>query len=265
MKLEAAIRYFNPTSQVINDSPRDTSPNTFTRADIATALGMAEAKASFGISAYLGKHDVSHQDRIRAIKQLAQYAKQQAPKHVGKAAGKRMAQCMAILAKFAYAEYGGSAASTYLCSCCAGSGFIDDQADNKNRSKTSLNSPCNNPPRNPLACYIDNREKEKRLCKSCDGKGTVSNRCRCNGTGKVLDRKETKIHGYLVIKICKRCAGRGYKRVPASMAYAAISILLPKLTQSTWSRNWKPFYESLILQCKIEENKAKAVFKQITG
>jgi len=176
-----------------------------------------------------------------------------------------LAQCMAILAKFACAEYGGSAASTYLCSCCAGSEFIDDQADNKNRPKTSLNSPCNNPPRNPLACYIDNREREKRLCKSCDGKGTVSNRCRCNGTGKVLDRKETKIHGYLVIKICKRCAGRGYKRVPASITYAAISILLPKLTQSTWSRNWKPFYESLILQCKIEENKAKAVFKQITG
>lgn len=235
MKLEAAIKHFSPKSQIINDSPRSTSSNTLTSSDISAALGIAEAQASFGISAYLGKHGVSNEDRIRAVAQLTQYAKQQAPKHVGKAAGKRLAQCMAILAKLAYTEYSGSAASTYTCSDCRGGGF-----------------------------FIDN-EGMKRLCKPCNGKGSVSNRCRCNGTGKVLDREKTKTNGYLVIKVCKRCAGRGYKRVPASVAYAAISVLLPKLTQSTWSRNWKPFYESLVTKCYVEESKANTVFNEITA
>jgi len=48
------------------------------------------------------------------------------------------------------------------------------------------------------------------------------------------------------------------------VAYKAITALLPELTQSSWSRNWKPFYEALVAKCDIEEGVAASVFNKIT-
>ncbi|MCT8350094.1 antitermination protein, partial [Photorhabdus temperata] len=102
------------------------------------------------------------------------------------------------------------------------------------------------------------------LCSPCNGKGIISNRCRCNGTGKVVDREATKATGAPVIKICERCTGRGYSRVPSSVAYTAIKALLPDLNERTWRRNWKPFYEKLVAKCDIEESRAASEFSKVT-
>ncbi|WP_420704896.1 antitermination protein [Providencia stuartii] len=39
---------------------------------------------------------------------------------------------------------------------------------------------------------------------------------------------------------------------------------MPDLTQSSWSRNWKPFYERLASKCFIEESIAEQAFSKAT-
>ncbi|MEX0447821.1 antitermination protein, partial [Xenorhabdus sp. SGI246] len=90
------------------------------------------------------------------------------------------------------------------------------------------------------------------------------NRCRCKGRGLVLDEEQTALQGIPVHKICPRCSGRGYSKVPSSVAYTAVKALVPALTQSSWSRNWKPFYEKLVSKCYTEESRAEAAFSRVT-
>ncbi|RUT65245.1 hypothetical protein CKG00_01660 [Morganella morganii] len=65
-------------------------------------------------------------------------------------------------------------------------------------------------------------------------------------------------------KYCPKCSGRGYKRVPSSVAYQAIKYLVPDLNERTWRRNRKPFYEGLTGKCHIEESQAESWFEQLT-
>lgn len=102
-------------------------------------------------------------------------------------------------------------------------------------------------------------------CQNCNGKGQLTHRCRCKGRGKVYDEEQSELQGAPVFKDCPKCSGRGYKRVPSSVAYQAIKHLVPDLTQPTWSRNWKPFYEGLIDKCYLEESTAEAVFFRISS
>jgi hypothetical protein len=62
---------------------------------------------------------------------------------------------------------------------------------------------------------------------------------------EVLDRKATKELGAPVFKTCERCSGNG-SVVPSATVHRAILKRLPDLHQSSWSRNWKPFYEGLV-------------------
>lgn len=258
MKLESAMKQFSAKSQMITDSPRATSSDSLKGPDLAAALGMVEARASFGMAAYLGKVGISKEDRIRTVEQLTQFAMKNAPKHVGKASGRRMAQCMVILAKFAYEEYSSSAAATIPCKCCGGRRFITVTrdvvtypgyigADGEEKISPTIKT-----------------EQVRELCQSCNGKGAISIRCRCNGTGKVRDLEKSKRLGVPIEKECERCSGIGYKRTPSTTAYRAITALLPELNERTWRRNWKPFYESLVAKCDIEESYAEDEFQRIT-
>lgn len=203
MRLEAIPKYFSPKSLHISDSPCATHSESLTGTDIMTGLGMTQSKAGFGLSLFLAKTNISEEDKSRAIELLAQYAIRNAPKHVGKAAGRKMALCMMILAKMAYEDYSRSAE-------------------------------------------------------------TPGARCRCNGTGRAVDKEKTKIFKAPVVKVCERCEGRGFKRLPSSVAFNAIKHLLPELPQQTWSRNWKPFYDDLIQQCYKEESCADSIFNFVT-
>ncbi|MEX0447755.1 antitermination protein, partial [Xenorhabdus sp. SGI246] len=90
------------------------------------------------------------------------------------------------------------------------------------------------------------------------------NRCRCKGRGLVLDEEQTALQGIPVHKICPRCSGRGYSKVPSSVAYTAIKAYLPELNERTWRRNWKPFYQKLVEKCYTEEKRAAEVFEAVT-
>ncbi|HEN3601328.1 TPA: antitermination protein [Yersinia enterocolitica] len=253
MKLESAMKQFSAKSQMITDSPRATSSDSLKGPDLAAAMGMVEARASFGMAAYLGKVGISKEDRVRTVEQLTQFAMKNAPKHVGKASGRRMAQCMVILSKFAYEEYSSSAAATATCKHCKGKGLI------YNIQKVIKHPGCGE----KTEAWIK-EEQVGELCNPCNGKGTISIRCRCNGTGKVRDLEKSKRIGAPVDKECERCSGIGYKRTPSTTAYRAITALLPELNERTWRRNWKPFYESLVAKCDIEESHAEDEFQRIT-
>ncbi|MGX1957054.1 antitermination protein [Serratia proteamaculans] len=259
MKLESALKHFSAQGLTITDTPNGTSADRVTGTDVMAALGMVESKASFGMAAFLGKTGISHEDRERAIAELTLHAMRKAPKHVGKVAGRRMARCMQILAALAYEDYSQSAGISVTCHDCNGKGLVDVERDVVTY---------------PGYIGMDGEEKiapmtkrqvVREMCQTCNGKGKIHKRCRnCKGTGKALDRVATKAAGVPVIKDCERCGSKGFSRMPSSVAHRAITALLPELTQSSWSRNWKPFYESLVAKCDIEEGVAASEFQKIT-
>lgn len=173
-------------------------------------LAIAGKDAQFGLHAFLAKHDVSKADKIKTIDALTQYAIKTAPKLVAKAAGSKLAPCMVILAKMAFEEYVRSAGSTGECVKCKGKGML----------------------------Y--NRKQVVKHPGIISKEGVVITE---------LDIRQSELQGVPVFRDCPRCCGRGYKRMPSSVAYNAIKYLIPGLTQPSWSRNRKPFYESLAVWC----------------
>ncbi|QIF94832.1 antitermination protein [Proteus vulgaris] len=258
MKLESALKQFYPKSPMITDTPNCTDPNRMKGMDTAGALGMTEQRAKFGMSAFFAKNDVSEEDKFSTVEQLTQYALKVTPKLVAKSAGNKLGYCLVILAKMAFEDYARSAGSVCECSACVGKGLIYSRKDVvKYQGKTSIDGTVIIEP-------WTEKEHVAELCKTCNGKGKLSYRCRCKGRGKVLDEEQTELQGGVpVFKDCPRCSGRGYKRMPSSVAYQAISKLLPELNERTWRRNWKPFYESLVNKCFIEENRAEQIFIEL--
>ena len=259
MKLESALKQFYPKSPTFSDSSCSTSPDRLKGMDTAGALGMTEQRAKFGVSAFFAKNDVSEKDKFSTVEQLTQYALKVTPRLVAKSAGNKLGYCLVNLAKMAFEDYARSAGSVCECSACAGKGLIYSRKDVvKYQGKTSIDGTVVIEP-------WTEKENVGELCKTCNGKGKLTYRCRCKGRGKVLDEEQTELQGGVpVFKDCPRCAGRGYKRMPSSVAYQAIKHIVPELTQPTWSRNWKPFYEKLISKCFLEESGAEVAFNKIT-
>jgi len=258
MKLENALKQFNPKSQMITNVPPATASDSLSGPDLAACMGMAESQAAFGMGAFLGKNGISTEDAKRTVERLAAYAMQKAGKHVGKVAGRRMAQCMIVLAKMAYAEYCQSAGSSSTCTDCNGAGFNTVEREVvKYAGYIGADGEVKIP-------EVTETQTVKELCLTCNGKRLVSQRCRCNGTGRVRDLVKSNRLGVPVDKTCERCTGRGFKRTPGTTAYKAIVALLPELHERTWNRNWRSLYELLVVKCEREENHADAVFQRIT-
>lgn len=165
---------------------------------------------------------------------------------------------MQVLATYAYLDYCRSAASVKPCECCSATGFIDAEVftlkscfgTERPGTVTEIKRLDESLPEN---VSYQKRDTERVLCPECKGKCVVSSACRdCKGRGRA------------VMGNCKRCTGRGYRRMPSSTAFRAINVLVPELTQSSWSRNWKPFFEKLVAKCEIEESHADLVFQRIT-
>ncbi|MCG5290836.1 antitermination protein [Providencia rettgeri] len=257
MKLENALKNFHPKSPTFSDSASCTSPDRITGTDIMAAMGMTESQAKFGMMAFLAKNDISEEDKYSTVEALTQYAKKITPKLVAKAAGKKLGYCLIVLARMAFEDYARSAGSVFPCSACSGKGLIYKRKDVvKHPGITRLDGTV------VIEPWIEN-EKVEELCISCNGKGQIAHRCRCKGRGKVLDEAQTELQGAPVYKDCLRCAGKGFSRVPSSVAYNAIRHLVPDLNERTWRRNWKPFYEKLTSKCFIEENTTEQLFRKI--
>ncbi|MEC5320469.1 antitermination protein [Brenneria populi subsp. brevivirga] len=229
MKIEHALSLCGPKSASLMFTCRDASPTYVYRpqssgkpvsraktsgvtsqgardgyGDVLLALGVVQAREALGLSLILAKYNKDPDEKNRAIEGIARFAMQQAPKLVGKGAGRQMARCIVLMAKMAVEEYGRTA---------------DD----------------------PL------------------------NRCRCKGRGKVTDLEASRAAGKTVEKVCPRCGGSGMKPVKSATVYKVIKTVVPDLTQRTWSRNWKVFYDSLIAQCYQEATAAEKLFSTVTS
>ena len=269
MKLEAALKHFSPQGMHISDTVRSTAPSRLTGTDIMAALGTTSSKARFGLAAYLGKVGVSKNDEQLAVQALARHAIDNAPKNVRKAAGTAFSECMLVLAQFAFAEYSRSAATSVTCHSCSGTGRTTrEQVTRKvsypwgkapywaSRSRAVRPSDWER--------WTEVKETVPAVCDVCEGKGIITARCRCGGKGEVLDRKATKEYGAPIFKKCDRCNGNGFSGTPSATIHRAILKRLPELHQSSWSRNWKPFYEKLVDILHRGERMAASEFEKAT-
>ncbi|HDZ2383917.1 TPA: antitermination protein [Klebsiella pneumoniae] len=222
------------------------------------AIGTTSSRARFGQAAFFGKVGISKTDEQLAVQALAQFAIKNAPKNVRKAAGDKLGACMSTLAQFAFAEYSRSAATSATCYSCSGTGFISRHEDVIKHP--GIFDAEGVEVMAPKIKY----ELVKRICGVCGGKKVVHARCRCGGKGEVLDRKATKELGAPVFKTCERCSGNGFSVVPSATVHRAILKRLPDLHQSSWSRNWKPYYEGLVDMLRQGEQQAAVEFEKAT-
>ncbi|HDK7112539.1 TPA: antitermination protein [Klebsiella variicola] len=258
MKLEASLKHFSPQGMHISDDVKSTTPNRLTGTDVMAAIGTTSSRARFGLAAFFGKAGISRTDEQLAVQALARYAIETAPKNVRKAAGDKLGACMSTLAQFAFAEYSRSAATSATCYSCSGTGFISRHEDVIKHP--GIFDAEGVEVMAPKIKY----ELVKRICGVCGGKKVVHARCRCGGKGEVLDRKATKELGAPVFKTCERCSGNGFSVVPSATVHRAILKRLPDLHQSSWSRNWKPYYEGLVDMLRQGEQQAAVEFEKAT-
>jgi RecJ-like exonuclease len=269
MSLEAIPKYFFPKSTMISDSPRATASDSMTGTDWMAALGLADLKSGFGLDLFLAKMGISAPDK--AVESLYQFA----VKHVNQYKAVDQLETdikqrvLQTLATFAYQDYSRSAASVRTCEYCGGEGFTDVEvftmksAFGRERPGeivkiTRLDNA------KPSNVFHEKRDVSRVICQECKGKKVISNACRCHGKGVVLDKEQTELQGVPVNKGCPKCSGRGYARLPAENVRRAICGDVMEITQPTWSRSFKPFYEMLITQCHREESIAEEMLSKVT-
>ncbi|MEY1273360.1 antitermination protein [Proteus mirabilis] len=271
MRLADLPKYFSPKSIMFSDSPSATATDNLTITDVMVSLGLATSKARMGIELFLAKQGINQP--TEAVESIHQYAITQAHKYsaIGKLSENDRGTLLQILANYAFQDYARSAASKKACPDCDG-GFIEVEVFTtkqhthfaaKEIIKFSKKMGVKITP-SDYSKYREVREKTKVICKTCNGKGEVSHSCRCNGRGETLDKVETKKQGIPVFKTCPKCSGRGYSRLPAEDVRREICSQLFALPETTWRRNFKPFYEMLIQECFKEEANAEKVLQNVT-
>lgn len=103
------------------------------------------------------------------------------------------------------------------------------------------------------------------VCQHCHGKGEVSTACRgCKGKGIVLDEKRTRFHGVPVYKICGRCNGNRFSRLPTTLARRHVQKLVPDLTDYQWYKGYADVIDKLVTKCWQEEAYAEAQLRKVT-
>lgn len=253
MRLESIPKYFSPKSPKLSDQSPATATEALSISEVMAAIGMTHQAAGLGLDLYLAKVGVSAPDK--AVEGLFEIAKRLAGRcrAISQLEEDIKSKLLQVLATFAYQDYSRSAASVRKCDCCIGSGFTDAEVVTM---KNMITIP-------GLARPV--REQVRLLCRECKGKGVVSNSCRCHGKGVVVDEEKTAANGGVpVFKECPRCSGRGYARLPSESARKAICAGVMEISQPTWSRHYKPFYEELIEQCYREETSTDMVLSKVT-
>eukprot|EP01133_Synstelium_polycarpum_P029541 gene29541-36218_t len=96
------------------------------------------------------------------------------------------------------------------------------------------------------------REVVRVKCKPCNGKGVISNSCRCHGKGKVLDKAESDRQGVPVMKACDRCGGRGYARLKFSTVIEGVNTVA-EIKKTAAYEQLQPLFEELVAECHKQE------------
>ncbi|WP_213993843.1 antitermination protein [Sodalis sp. dw_96] len=276
MKLESLPKFFSPKCLLLGDSSPATATESLSITDVMASLGMVGHRAQPGIELFLSKEGISKPDG--ALEYLYQYALSQAHRYraVEKLQDDIKRPTLRLLAVYAYQDYARSAASVRTCECCGGEGFLEDRQFVMNKlaatretvsmfERGDLPASIEQMPGREMLAKLNYYDITRLVCPTCNGKKVVSNSCRCNGRGEVVDKEKTAEQGGIpVYKTCSKCQGRGYSRIPAETVRRALAGIGLDIPQQTWSRTLKPFYEDLITQCHKEESDAGAALENIT-
>ena len=96
-------------------------------------------------------------------------------------------------------------------------------------------------------------------------KGEVSTACRgCKGKGIVMDEKRTRLHGTPVYKVCGRCNGNRFSRLPTTLARIHVQKLVPDLTDYQWYKGYADVIDKLVTKCWQEEAYAEIQLRKVT-
>ncbi|TCW07717.1 antitermination protein [Raoultella sp. BIGb0138] len=264
MKLEALPKFFSPKSMMPGAVPCGITAETLSITDVMAALGLATSKSAIGIELYLAKAGVLHTDNILAF--IYELATQRASRNRALQAmpEQQREAFLLILAQYVFRDYSLSAASRVTCSSCGGAGFIDAEV-----FTNKVTYPDGKPPKwvkvtkgispSDWEEVKTIREQVRVICKACNGKGSTKNECRCRGRGEVLDKKKSELQGLPVFKQCPRCSGRGYPRLKDTEVFKALGV-----TETSWRRNFKLFFDRLVEYCHVEESFAEKILEKVT-
>ncbi|HHT5016104.1 TPA: antitermination protein [Citrobacter koseri] len=268
MNLESIAKYFAPKSPMFSDSPRATASDSLTGTDVMAALGLVGHKCGFGFDLYLAKIGISSPDR--AMESLYESAVELSRRYksVSELTDDIRRRVLEIMCAFAFQDYSRSAASVRRCDCCDGTGFTEAEV-----FTNKVTFPWGKAPSwakmsravgpGDWEKWNSVREVVKVKCKSCNGKGVISNSCRCHGKGKVLDKKESDLQGVPVMKCCDRCGGRGYARLKFSVVLEGIRTVTDIKKTSAYEQ-LQPLFEALVSECHKQESFADSVLSKVT-
>ena len=93
---------------------------------------------------------------------------------------------------------------------------------------------------------------------------TPGAKCQCGGRCEVRDLKESKRQGRPVMKPGSRCKGTGLKAIMHTRVHHAL-LRFVSVSQPTYSRRWKPFYDELASWCYQQESAAERCYNDMTG
>lgn len=203
MRLKYAITIGDPKSPGIEYQGRATGTSHLTRADIITAMGVAQAHQPAGMALIAAKYTKDGSAMKAALQELEKHAQAIRGKYIGMDAGKGITQAVALLAAYVLEDY----------------------------SRT-----------------VD----------------TPGAKCQCGGRCEVRDLKASQRQGVPVMKPCPRCKGTGLKPITQSRVHHALLRHIP-LSQPTYSRRWRPFYNELVSWCYQQESAAERCYNDVAG
>ena len=251
MNLESLPKYYSPKSPKLNDQTPATSSDALSITDVMAAQGMVQAKASLGFNLFLAKMGI--QDPAPALDGLMSYAQALKNPVLMKLSEKSRLEILQVLVQFAYADYSRSAASKARCPHCKGAGVLLVMRDVVKHTGVK-----------GVEATISHEEVEE-MCQPCEGKGEVSTACRgCKGKGTVLDEKRTRLIGVPVNKVCGRCNGNRYSRVPTTLARVLVERVVPDLTNYQWYSGYADVISTLVTKCWQEETFAETQLRKVT-
>lgn len=252
MKLESLPKFYSPKSPKLNDETPATGGTTLTITDVMAAQGMVSSKARFGFNLFLAKMGI--QDPEPAIQQLINYAMTLRNPVISRLSSSVRIEMASCLAAFAFNDYARSAASKSTCPHCHGQGVIREVKD-----------VVKHPGVKGIPPFIKSEEVES-TCEHCAGKGWIRTACRdCHGRGLVLDKKRTELHKFPVQKLCGRCNGKGYSRLPTTLVKDRVIRLVPNMTNYQWYSGYAEMINILVTKCWQEESYAEVELKKITN
>ncbi|HAK1939225.1 TPA: antitermination protein [Salmonella enterica] len=269
MNLESIAKYFAPKSPMFSGSSRATATDNLTGTDVMAALGLVNAKCGFGFDLYLAKIGISSPDRAMEALYGSAVEISRRFRTINELDEDTRRRVLEILCAFAYQDYARSAASVRKCDCCNGSGFIEVEV-----FTNKVQYPDGKPPKwaavtkGVYPSYWEEwksvRETARVLCSACNGKGVISNACRCHGKGQVLDKAETDRLGAPVMKECERCAGRGYARLKFSIVLDGVRTVWD-VKKTTAYQHVQPLFELLVEECHKQEGYADNALRAVTS